>query len=145
MTKLKVRVDKGSTASGNYGHAGRPGKVGGSAPGKRVIGKKPKLSINVQAGSEKVAEGLRGEVEANFPSGGRLGYALGAIGDAYVGTVVTTRDKGGKLVGIATLLRDPSNKRSPISISYISTAGGAFLEFVEGKTLPAVKMLEGRY
>ena len=29
-------------------------------------------------------------------------------------------------------------------ISYISTAGGAFLEFVEGKTLPAVAMLEGK-
>jgi phosphoglycerate kinase len=29
-------------------------------------------------------------------------------------------------------------------ISYISTAGGAFLEFLEGKTLPAVAMLEDR-
>ncbi len=29
-------------------------------------------------------------------------------------------------------------------ISYISTGGGAFLEFVEGKTLPAVAMLETR-
>ncbi len=29
-------------------------------------------------------------------------------------------------------------------ISYISTGGGAFLEFVEGKTLPAVEMLEKR-
>ena len=29
-------------------------------------------------------------------------------------------------------------------ISYISTAGGAFLEFLEGKTLPAVAMLEQR-
>jgi phosphoglycerate kinase len=29
-------------------------------------------------------------------------------------------------------------------ISYISTGGGAFLEFVEGKTLPAVGMLEQR-
>ena len=27
-------------------------------------------------------------------------------------------------------------------VSYISTGGGAFLEFVEGKTLPAVAMLE---
>jgi phosphoglycerate kinase len=30
------------------------------------------------------------------------------------------------------------------SISYISTGGGAFLEFVEGKKLPAVDILEGR-
>ena len=29
-------------------------------------------------------------------------------------------------------------------VSYISTGGGAFLEFVEGKTLPAVDMLEQR-
>ena len=29
-------------------------------------------------------------------------------------------------------------------VSYISTGGGAFLEFVEGKTLPAVAMLEAR-
>ena len=29
-------------------------------------------------------------------------------------------------------------------VSYISTGGGAFLEYVEGKTLPAVAMLELR-
>jgi phosphoglycerate kinase len=29
-------------------------------------------------------------------------------------------------------------------ISYISTGGGAFLEFVEGKELPAVQMLKSR-
>ena len=29
-------------------------------------------------------------------------------------------------------------------VSYISTAGGAFLEFLEGKTLPAVAILESR-
>ena len=29
-------------------------------------------------------------------------------------------------------------------ISYISTGGGAFLEYLEGKTLPAVAMLEER-
>ncbi len=30
------------------------------------------------------------------------------------------------------------------AVSYISTGGGAFLEFLEGKTLPAVAMLEAR-
>jgi phosphoglycerate kinase len=29
-------------------------------------------------------------------------------------------------------------------IDYISTGGGAFLEFLEGKTLPAVAVLETR-
>jgi phosphoglycerate kinase len=30
-------------------------------------------------------------------------------------------------------------------VSYISTGGGAFLEYVEGKELPAVAMLKSRF
>ena len=36
------------------------------------------------------------------------------------------------------------NKFSITNIDYISTAGGAFLEFLAGKTLPAVEVLERR-
>ena len=41
-TLRRVRVIKGSASSGHFGHAGRPGKVGGSAPkgGGKGKGKK---------------------------------------------------------------------------------------------------------
>ena len=55
--------------------------------------------------------------------------------------------------GIVTHSRSPAaatpsppstNSASPTGSRYISTAGGAFLEFLEGKTLPAVAVLEAR-
>jgi 3-phosphoglycerate kinase len=39
---------------------------------------------------------------------------------------------------------DLRGQRVFIRIDYVSTAGGAFLEFLEGKTLPAVRALEAR-
>jgi predicted ABC-type ATPase len=42
-----IRVVKGGPGSGHFGHAGRPGKVGGSAPSngkKRVVSKYPKAN-----------------------------------------------------------------------------------------------------
>jgi phosphoglycerate kinase len=45
---------------------------------------------------------------------------------------------------VATRWRPSTSTVSSESISYISTGGGAFLEFVEGKVLPAVDMATGR-
>jgi hypothetical protein len=145
MAKLKTRL-KGGPSSGHYGHAGRPGKVGGSASGTLRVGKKPsedlqrtamdtlmgqlgkvvaseRVHTKIQRGNAIFAESLRRDVEANFPEGDRKKYALSAIGDAYVAQVATARDKAGKLVGIATLLRgtSPSGQKC-ISISYMATS-----------------------
>lgn len=101
--------------------------------GKRVVsGPSQELSTKIQQGNRVSARALRKEVEANFPEGDRLGYALGAIGDAYVPGVgiATTRDKSGKLVGIATYLKGdvPEGQDMPagkyFSISYMATVRG---------------------
>ncbi len=54
------------------------------------------------------------------------------------------RGKGFSLAGGGDTLAAIEKYGVEDSISYISTGGGAFLEFVEGKTLPAVAMLEQR-
>jgi 3-phosphoglycerate kinase len=44
-----------------------------------------------------------------------------------------------------TLLLQLKNLKLQKIFSYISTAGGAFLEFAEGKKLPAIEILERRF
>jgi phosphoglycerate kinase len=61
-----------------------------------------------------------------------------ALADAIVASPAFTIAGGGDTVA-AINKYDIADK-----IGYISTAGGAFLEFLEGKTLPAVAMLESR-
>ncbi len=61
-----------------------------------------------------------------------------ALADAIVASPAFTIAGGGDTVAAI-------NKYGIANrIGYISTAGGAFLEFLEGKTLPAVAMLESR-
>jgi phosphoglycerate kinase len=61
-----------------------------------------------------------------------------ALADAIVASGAFTIAGGGDTVAAI------NNFGITDKISYISTAGGAFLEFLEGKTLPAVAMLEAR-
>ena len=61
-----------------------------------------------------------------------------ALGDAIVASKAFSIAGGGDTV--AAIHKFGLAHR----ISYISTAGGAFLEFLEGKTLPAVAVLEAR-
>jgi phosphoglycerate kinase len=54
------------------------------------------------------------------------------------------RSKAFSLAGGGDTLAAIEKYQVEEGISYISTGGGAFLEFVEGKKLPAVAMLEAR-
>jgi phosphoglycerate kinase len=54
------------------------------------------------------------------------------------------RSKAFSLAGGGDTLAAIEKYKIEDSISYISTGGGAFLEFVEGKKLPAVEILEQR-
>lgn len=68
----------------------------------------------------------------------QFGAGTRAIADAIAKTSAFTLAGGGDTIA-AIQKYDIYDK-----VSYISTAGGAFLEFLEGKTLPAVAILEER-
>lgn len=68
----------------------------------------------------------------------QFGAGTKKIANAIANTKAFTLAGGGDTIA-AIQKYDIYNK-----VSYISTAGGAFLEFLEGKTLPAVAILEER-
>lgn len=68
----------------------------------------------------------------------QFGAGTRTIADAIASTSAFTLAGGGDT--IAAIQKYDIYDR----VSYISTAGGAFLEFLEGKTLPAVEILEER-
>ena len=94
--------------------------------------------------AEEVAEIIKnaGTVVWNGPVGvfefDQFGEGTKTIAHAIANTKAFTLAGGGDTIA-AIQKYDIYDK-----ISYISTAGGAFLEFLEGKTLPAVEVLELR-
>jgi len=59
---------------------------------------------------------------------------------------LSLRDLASKLAGSGFAVSHAAIQKYDIEdkVSYISTGGGAFLEFLEGKQLPAVAILEER-
>jgi phosphoglycerate kinase len=94
--------------------------------------------------SEQFAELLKsaGTIVWNGPVGvfefDQFGEGTKAIADAIA------RSSAFSLAGGGDTLAAIEKYGVEDGISYISTGGGAFLEFVEGKTLPAVAILEQR-
>lgn len=102
---LGVKIEKGGPGSGHFDHAGRPGKVGGSAPSKRVVSKYPKSNPegkdtfeqyrNADGTWTKEREALHNEIINHFfdgktPVDDPTSYVLG----------------GGPAAGKSTLLRE---------------------------------------
>lgn len=91
-----------------------------------------------------LVEALRkaGTIVWNGPVGvfefDQFGGGTRAIADAIAGSSAFTLAGGGDT--IAAIARYGITDK----LSYISTAGGAFLEFLEGKKLPAIEILEAR-
>jgi phosphoglycerate kinase len=94
--------------------------------------------------SEQLTELLKsaGTIVWNGPVGvfefDQFGEGTKAIADAIA------RSSAFSLAGGGDTLAAIEKYGVEDGISYISTGGGAFLEFVEGKTLPAVAILEQR-
>ena len=94
--------------------------------------------------AEKLSESLQaaGTIVWNGPVGvfefDQFGEGTRAIANAIA------RSKSFSIAGGGDTLAAIEKYGVEDGISYISTGGGAFLEFVEGKTLPAVAILEMR-
>jgi hypothetical protein len=79
MTKPTLTFRKGSRRSGHRGHAGRPGKVGGSVPGKGSSGG----SIDADKRGYR-PPGRPGMSAKGYPTGIPLGRD-GSVGDSSLG------------------------------------------------------------
>ena len=69
---------------------------------------------------------------------------FGIIGNTEALSRAIARSNGFSVAGGGDTLAAISQFKVGNDVGYISTGGGAFLEFLEGKTLPAVAILQER-
>ena len=137
-TLRRVRVIKGGPSSGNFGHAGRPGKVGGSAPGKGGKGEDEKGIDNyrdmIESGKWKDEKKMGGGSQADTYYT-TLEDGTHVIHKEYKGWVKGINMKGSAnndeaAYGIATML-DIDN----VPMTVATDRDTSFQEFAENSTL----------
>lgn len=97
MTTVKVirRKTKGGPGSGNWGHSGRPGQVGGSNPGGGASSARPTWQES-RARRDASKDAIVGELEKSLPKD----YSVKGSEDRVIGsgTVTIGISKDGKVV-----------------------------------------------
>ena len=102
----------------------------------------PGGGAEVQPGDDLARGGVHG-VDHALPFLG----ALGGIGDALDARHAAERTRANKLISVAgggDTVAALNQAGVAGDFSYVSTAGGAFLEWMEGKPLPGVEVLRIR-
>jgi len=108
--------------------------------------------VIIDAGIETTARNLAAINDAaTVIWNGTVGMAewppMWSIGSFSIASQIAARTRDGKLFsmvggGDTVAALEASNTKQ--YISYVSTGGGAFLEFIEGRTLPGIAILEDR-
>jgi hypothetical protein len=108
----KAIAEKGGAGSGNFGHAGRPGEVGGSLP------------AGGEAHSSKEISALRSEISQW--DGARRYVAKHVIEEAKNGMPLRMIKDGGEIKAIATVDLKWGLKKDSIYVNYLATKEGGY-------------------
>ncbi len=108
--------------------------------------------VIIDAGVETTARNLAAiDAAATVIWNGTVGMAewapIWSMGSFSIASQIAARTRDGKLVSVVgggdTVAALEASNTKPY-ISYVSTGGGAFLEFIEGRILPGIAILEDK-
>lgn len=100
--RIEEVFGKGGPGSGNFGHAGRPGEVGGSAPGEETLAGTLETS-EAKTTAGQTLRGLLGEESAKFlPTSGRLGELVSSAENRLSGLLSSRQAKENAFTKLAS-------------------------------------------